>query len=134
MPSSTDLLGPILELMTWIGFIPGIPLIIAGLIIAKKRCPWVRAAGEVVTAGTYKALQWRPRDEATSRLILLPAVEAAKVTAGTFIVFYYDTCHPARWSLHPPRHQNPLLVLGWILTGSGALCAVAGLVLTTISS
>ena len=134
MPASADLLGPILGLMTWVAVVPGIPLTIAGLIIAKKRCPWARAAGEVVTAGTYKALQWRPRDEATSRLILLPPDEAAKVTAGTFIVFYYDTCHPAHWSLHPPRHQNPLLVLGWILTAAGALCAVAGLVLNTISS
>ncbi|SLK13873.1 hypothetical protein SAMN06272721_11959 [Arthrobacter sp. P2b] len=134
MPFSADLLGPILELMTWIGIVPGIPLIIAGLIIAKKQCPWAQAAGEVVTAGAYKALQWRPKDEATSRLILLPADEAAKVTAGTFIVFYYDTCHPAHWSMYPPRQQNPLLVLGWILTGAGVLCAVVGLALTTISS
>jgi hypothetical protein len=29
--------------------VPGIPLVIAGLVIAKKHCPWARAAGEVVT-------------------------------------------------------------------------------------
>jgi hypothetical protein len=133
MPPSPGLMRPILELMTWIGLLPGIPLIIAGLIIAKKRCPWDRAAGEVVTAGTYKALQWRPKHEAAPRLALLPPEEAAEVAVGTFIVFYYDTCHPGRWSLHPPRRRNPILVVGWILAGAGILCSLAGLALTAVA-
>ncbi|VII98654.1 hypothetical protein [Arthrobacter sp. DR-2P] len=26
---------------------------------------------------------------------------------------YYDTCHPSRWRLEPPRNENTLTVLAW---------------------
>jgi hypothetical protein len=44
-------------------------------------------------------------------------------------VVHYDVCHPARWDLVPPRHENPVLIVGWILTTVGLLRSVAGFVL-----
>jgi hypothetical protein len=38
MAGLVDALGPILELMTWVGFVPGVPLLVWGLIIARRRC------------------------------------------------------------------------------------------------
>ncbi|MEV7473593.1 hypothetical protein AB0N33_07770 [Pseudarthrobacter oxydans] len=41
---------------------------------------------------------------------------------------YYDTCHPSRWRLEPPRNENTLTVLGMVLTGVDIACAVAGFI------
>ncbi|MCU1532630.1 MAG: hypothetical protein JWO49_2201 [Arthrobacter sp.] len=47
MPGPADVLGPILEMMTWVGFVPGIPLLVAGYVMAKNRCLWISTTAEV---------------------------------------------------------------------------------------
>ena len=123
-----DFLGPILELMTWVGFVPGVPLLIAGWIISKRRCHWTSTDSEVFTAGPYRGLRWTDNSN-TSRQGLLQPEEAPELEAGHVAVLHYDICHPARWRLEPPTPDNTLTILGLLLTGVGVACTIAGFVL-----
>ncbi|GAA1347739.1 hypothetical protein [Arthrobacter roseus] len=127
MAGLADVLGPILELMTWVGFVTGVPLLVCGWIIDKRRCRWASTSGEVFAAGTYKGLRWTDSAN-TSRLSLLRPEDAQELVPGNDIVLHYDVCHPVRWCLGPPR-LNTALIIGWTLTTVGIVCAVAGFVL-----
>jgi hypothetical protein len=125
MASPAEFLGPILELMTWVGLVPGIPLLITGWIMARRRCQWMSTTAEVFDAGRYKGFRWSD-SASTPQLSLHNPAHGKGPDIGTQIELHYDQCHPARWSLRSPRHDNPTLILGWILTGVGILCMVAG--------
>ena len=128
MPEPAELLGPILELMSWVGFVPGIPLIITGWVITKYRCPWASTTAEVFEACGFKGFRWSDGAN-TPHLSLHSAEQTRGLEPGTEVVLHYDACHPARWSLGEPRHDNPVLIVGWILTAVGILCTLAGFVL-----
>lgn len=128
MPGPADVLGPILELMTWVGFVPGIPLLATGWILARRRCPWTSTTAEVFDAGRYKGLRWF--DSANTLHLSLHALSAnSRLEEGAHVELHYDQCHPARWSIGEPRHENPVLIIGWIMTAVGIVCTVAGFVL-----
>ena len=128
MPGPVEVLGPILELMTWVGFIPGIPLLIAGWMLARRRCPWTVTTAEVVEAGGFKGFRWSDGDD-TSHLSLLTAEETKGLETGSEVALHYDVCHPGRWSLGPHRPDNTIMTIGWILTATGMVCTLAGFVL-----
>ncbi|TSE14772.1 hypothetical protein B1A87_001330 [Arthrobacter sp. KBS0703] len=128
MAGLVDALGPILELMTWVGFVPGLPLLVWGLIIARRRCVWTSTTGEVYTAGGFTGFRWTDQDN-VPRQTLVDADVARGLVAGNEVDLHYDLCHPSRWSLGPPKHDNTVLILGWILTAVGILCTVGGFVL-----
>ncbi|MBO1267379.1 hypothetical protein [Arthrobacter cavernae] len=128
MAGPADVLGPVLELMTWVGFVPGVPLLVCGWIIDRRRCRWVSTTGEIFAAGRYKGFRWTD-SENTPRLSLLRPEHAQELVTGSEIVLHYDVCHPARWGLGPPRHDNTVLIVGWILTTVGIVCSLAGFVL-----
>ncbi len=128
MPELADLLGPILELMSWIGFVPGIPLIVAGWIIARRRGPWNTATAEVFEAGGFKGFRWSD-DTGAPHASLHTADQTTGLEPGAEVVLYYQARHPARWSIVQPRHDNPVLTIGWILTSVGIVCTVVGFIL-----
>ncbi|MCU1532967.1 MAG: hypothetical protein JWO49_2538 [Arthrobacter sp.] len=128
MPGPADVLGPILEMMTWVGFVPGIPLLVAGYVMAKNRCPWISTTAEVFEAGGFKGFRWSDGKN-TPHLSLRPAEETQGLEPGSEVVLHYDACHPARWRLDPQRHDNTVMTMGWILTTVGIVCTVAGVVL-----
>lgn len=70
-----DFPGPTLELMSWVGFVPGVPLLIWGWIIATRRCPWRSTTGEIFESGLYKGLRWTDNED-LPRLSLIPADDA----------------------------------------------------------
>jgi hypothetical protein len=117
-----------LEMMSWVGFVLGIPLVIAGWIVAKRRCQWTTTTAEVFEAGGFMGFRWSD-GENTPHLSLHNPTETLGLDAGTRVELHYDQCHPARWGLEPPRHENHALLIGWILTGTGILCTVAGFIL-----
>lgn len=121
-------LGPMLEVMSWVGFFLGIPLLLAGWIVAKRRCRWTPTTAEVFEAGGFKGFRWSD-SENTPHLSLHDPAETLGLEAGTSITLHYDQCHPARWGLETPRNENPALLTGWILTGTGILCTVVGFIL-----
>lgn len=128
MPESADALGAILELMSWVGFVPGIPLVLAGWIIRKRRCPWTSTTAEVFEAGGFKGLRWVDDAEAP-HASLLPVDRSDGLQTGTQVLIHYDACHPGRWSLHEHRPDDPVLIIGWILTAVGIVSTLAGFVL-----
>ncbi|MCA4135340.1 hypothetical protein [Arthrobacter sp. M4] len=123
-----NVLGPILEVMTWVGLVPGLPLLLVGWLRRRRRCPWISTPAEVVAAGNYTGFRWADAPGST-RLTLLPRDEAGDVEPGNLITVHFDSCHPARWSLTRPRHDNTLLILGWILTAVGILSVIGGFLL-----
>ncbi len=128
MASLADFLGPILEVMTWVGFVPGVPLLIAGWIINKRRCLWTSTTAEVFEAGRYKGFRWSDSTNDLHLSLHSPA-ETQALDTGTQIELHYDHCHPSRWRLDPPPHDTTVTILGLILTGVGIACTVAGFVL-----
>lgn len=128
MAGSRDVLGPILEMMTWVGFVPGVPLLISAWIIAKRRCVWATADGEQFAAGGFLGLRWHDQSNEEQKVLLDIPAHDNNVVSGAVVV-HYDLCHPSRCSLRPPRHDNTVLILGWILTGVGILSTLGGFVL-----
>lgn len=131
MPESVELIGPILELLSWVGFGVGLPLLIAGWAIAKRRCPWTRTTAEVFEAGGFKGIRWSD-SENSPHLTLHTAEQTSGWEPGTEVVLHYDACHPARWGLGEPREENPVLAVGWTLTAVGIICTVAGFLLMLV--
>ncbi|MFJ5958821.1 hypothetical protein ACIQC5_23015 [Paenarthrobacter sp. NPDC092416] len=131
MAGSVDVLGPILEMMTWVGFVPGVPLLVWAWVIAKRRCVWAAADGELFQAGRYAGLRWTDQEDVQRQVLLSPAAVEGCPVAGAVTV-HYDVCHSSRYSLGPPRHDHTVLILGWILTSVGILSTLGGLVLLVL--
>jgi hypothetical protein len=123
-----DILGPILEVMTWVGFVVGLPLLAWGWISLRRRCQWAETTGKVISAGGFTGYRWTDSDHADHRS-LLPATEAHGLVVGSDVVLFYDVCHPSRWGLTPPKRDHAAWILGWIFTAVGALATVGGVVL-----
>jgi hypothetical protein len=122
------MLGPILEVMTWVGFVVGLPLIIWGWTALRRRCAWVETTGKVISAGGFTGYRWKDLDDADHRS-LLPAAEANGLVIGDDVVLFYDVCHPSRWALARPKRDHAAWIVGCIFTGVGALAMVGGVVL-----
>ena len=120
--------GAGLEMMSWVGFVPGIPMLIIGWIVAKRRCQWTKSTAEVFEAGGFQGFRWTDGNDRQHVTLNDPA-EVEIMDVGTQVELYFDHCHPSRWSLGPRGRENHALLVGWILTGTGILCTVAGFVL-----
>ncbi|WP_159698477.1 hypothetical protein [Arthrobacter sp. 18067] len=128
MAGSVDVLGPILEMMTWVGFVPGVPLLISAWILSKRRCAWGTANAEQFAAGGFLGVQWLDQSNEEQKVLLdIPAHDGSAYSGS--VVVHYDLCHPSRCSLRPPHHDHTVLILGWILTGVGIISTLGGFVL-----
>ncbi|WP_314323641.1 hypothetical protein [Paenarthrobacter ilicis] len=128
MANTVDVLGPILEVMTWVGFVPGVPLLVSAWVISRRRCVWATADGIRFAAGGFLGVQWQDQAHQEHKVLLDIPAHQDTVVSGAVLV-HYDLCHPSRCSLEPPRHDNTVLILGWILTGLGILSTLGGFVL-----
>ena len=127
MNGPADAFGPMLEVMSWVGFVLGIPLVIVGWIVANRRCQWINTTAEVFEAGGYKGFRWIDSED-MPHVSLHDHGETQGVDVGTRIEIHFDHCHPVRWGLEPPRNDNPFLIIGWILVSVAILCTVAGFI------
>lgn len=127
MAGPADALGPILEVMTWVGLVPGVPLLVIGWILHRRRCRWISTKAEVFTAGRYQGVRWSDGGSRLRQSLLRPEDTPTSLDGNT-VILHYDLCHPGRWTLSPPEQGNIFLVLGWILTSVGILCTVGGFV------
>ncbi len=73
----------------------------------------------------FWGLHWVDRANEEQKVLLDIPARDGSVESGAVLV-HYDLCHPSRCSLHPPRHDNTVLILGWILTGVGILSTLGG--------
>jgi hypothetical protein len=124
-------LGVVLETMSWVGLVPGILMLFLGWIVAKRRCKWVTTSAEVFEAGGFQGFRWSDSDDTQHATLNAPS-EVPIMVVGTQVELYYDQCHPFRWRLAPPHHDNHALLIGSVLTGTGILSTVAGLMLMLI--
>lgn len=120
--------GAILEVMTWVGFVLGLPLLAWGWFSLRRQCQWARTTGTVISAGGFRGYSWTDHNDAGHRS-LLPSAESEGLVEGADVVLFYDVCHPSRWGLAPPKRDNPAWTVGWIFTGMGILATVGGFVL-----
>ena len=120
--------GAVLETMSWVGLVPGIPLLIFGWIMAMRACKWVETSAEVFEAGGFQGFRWSDGDGRQHSILHEPS-EAPIMDVGAQVDLYYDECHPSRWSLARPRRTNGAVLLGSILTGIGLLSVVVGFIL-----
>ena len=128
MANIVDLLGPILEVMTWVGFVLGLPLLGWGWMARRRHCEWAETTGKVISAGGFTGYSWTDHFDDDHRS-LLPAAESHGLVVGSDVDLFYDVCHPSRWELTRPRQDNAAWTLGWILTGVGIISTVGGFVL-----
>ncbi|MEV8252885.1 hypothetical protein AB0O95_02845 [Rhodoglobus sp. NPDC076762] len=120
--------GAVLETMSWVGLVPGIPLLLFGWILALRACKWVVTTAEVFEAGGFQGFRWSDRDGKQYSALHEPS-EVPIMDVGAEVSLHYDQCHPARWSLARPRRTNGAVLIGSMLTGIGLLSIVAGFAL-----
>lgn len=128
MSEAADVMGSILEVLSWVGLAAGIPLVLIGRIISRRRCVWITTTAEVFEAGGFTGLRWSD-GEGSSRQSLHTAEQTRGLEPGTEVALHYDACHPAKWGLAEPRNENPALIVGWTLAAVGILSTLAGFIL-----
>ena len=128
MPEAADVIGSILEVLSWVGLAAGIPLVLIGRIISRRRCEWISTTAEVFEAGGFTGLRWSD-GEGSSRQSLHTEEQTRGLEPGTQVALHYDACHPAKWGLEEPRNENPVLIVGWTLAAVGILSTLAGFLL-----
>jgi hypothetical protein len=121
-------MGSILEVLSWVGLAAGIPLVLIGRIISRRRCVWMTTTAEVFEAGGFTGLRWSD-GEGSFRQSLHTAEQTRGLEPGTEVALHYDACHPTKWGLAEPRNENPVLIVGWTLAAVGILATLAGFIL-----
>jgi hypothetical protein len=130
---TSDMLGTILELFTWIGF--GVAALCAFAILL-----WRSAEGDyektdaiVVPEDDGLVARWMT-DDAVERRPLDPQ-EIDEIKGADKIPVYYSRRVPGRMRLHPRSTGEKILALLLAITGAvGLLAAVVSLVLLLIES
>ena len=128
MPEAADVIGSILEVLSWVGLAAGIPLVLIGRIIGRRRCEWTTTTAEVFEAGGFTGLRWSD-GEGSSRQSLHTEEQTRGLEPGTQVSLHYDVCHPGRWGLEEPRKENAALIVGWTLAVVGIVSTLAGFIL-----
>ncbi|WP_155849400.1 hypothetical protein [Arthrobacter sp. H20] len=129
MESQSQLWGVITEVLTWVGLVPGIMLILVAWIIRTSRLGWTATHAVVFVNGDGIGYRWHDHNYEV-REALFSFREGKDLVPGTEFTIYFSRRNPVEYSLTepvPPAHA--LRILGWILTGVGALSAVVGFVL-----
>jgi hypothetical protein len=128
MPEAVDVIGSILEVLSWVGLAAGLPLVLIGRIISRRRCVWISTTAEVFEAGGFTGLRWSD-GEGSSRQSLHTAEQTRGLEPGTEVALHYDACHPGKWGLEEPRKENPVLIVGWTLAAVGIASTLGGFIL-----
>jgi hypothetical protein len=127
----------IVEFLTWIALVPGIVLYVAGLSVRVVGRRWTPTEGLVADgaapgdgdAAPPRVLRWFDGDgdvhEATA-----DTPETRDLAAGSDVRVWFAPRAPWRVRTHAPELDGRALrVTGLVLTGIGAVAAVAGIAL-----
>lgn len=129
MNSVSDALGPISEMLTWIGLVPGLLLLFASALIRHFSPHWQVSDGVVYSSGDKLGYRWY---DASFDIHEAPAPPhaAAQLVPGSDVVIYYHPRHPGEWRLsEPERPGGVAFALGWVFTGVGLLALLTGFIL-----
>ena len=135
MTDPADALALVLELVTWVGIVPGILLLAGGYLRRVVSARYLETWGVVIAspAGTNRPwFRWMDLERELQCAPVPPDTEHP-VRVGDEVLVYFDARSPDRARLDDPRMDGKLLrVLGWVLVGVGALAAAAQLVILLI--
>jgi hypothetical protein len=129
MENQSQLWGVITEVLTWVGLVPGILLILIAWIVRTSQLGWIATHAVVFVNGEGIGYRWHDQNYEL-RETLFSFRDGKDLVPGTEFTLYFNRRDPSLYSLTepvPPAHS--LRILGWILTGIGAVAAVAGVVL-----
>lgn len=130
--SVLETLALTLEVVTWVGLVPGVVLLAVGYARRAFALRFEHTWGVVVPSpadAREPSVRWMDRQR---ELHVAPVPEDPDhpVAVGDEVEVYFDRSNPERGRLDDPAHDGRLLrVLGWVLTGIGALAAIAQIVL-----
>lgn len=130
--TTSDALALVLELLTWVGLLPGILLLGIGYIRRAMALRFQQTWGVVITspAGTdHLWFRWLDLNrEMQSAPVPLDSHE--QIALGDEVKVYFDPRNPENGRLDDPAADGRLLrVLGWMLTGIGVAAAITQLVI-----
>ena len=136
MTSASDVLALILELLTWVGLVPGVILLAAGYLRLVYSARFEKTWGVVIASPTGSGrpfIRWMDRGREL-RTAPIPEGdldhEGKSLAVGDEVPVYFDRRKPERGRLDNPTGDGRLLrVLGWVLSGIGAGAAVVQLIL-----
>ena len=135
MTTTTDAAALILELLTWVGLLPGIILLVIGYIRRALASRYEQTWGVIIPSPAGTAHLWvRWMDlgrELRSAPLPLDGEEA--LALGDEVNVYFDPRHPEKGRLdHPSSDGRLLRVIGWALVGVGAGAGIVQLVVLLV--
>lgn len=143
MTTGLDAASLVLELLSWIGLIIGIPLLIAGYVRRLAFSGWTETMAVIVArhpvpdapgddAEDAHVFRWLGED---GHLYELPAdtEETAHLVEGDDIMVFVNPRRPEQARTDPAHREGHLLrLLGYIFLGVGVLSVVLSIVIAVI--
>ncbi|GAB3135971.1 DUF3592 domain-containing protein [Marisediminicola antarctica] len=130
--TTSDAFALVLELITWVGLLPGIVLLAAGYIRKAWASRYQETWGVIVQspAGTdHLWFRWMDlQRELQSAPVSLDADESLEL--GDEVKVYFDPRNPENGRLdHPSADGRLMRILGWLLVGVGSAAAIVQIVI-----
>jgi len=131
-PTPVDVLLLVLEILTWVGLVPGILLLILGYLRRAFAARFEETWGVIIAspAGTeHPWFRWMDTERTLqSAPVPLDSDSGSVPEIGDEVRVYFDRRDPEHGRLdHPASDGRVLRVLGWVLTGVGAAAGIAQL-------
>lgn len=132
MPRVSESLSLILDVLTWVGLVPGLLLLLVAGIVRRTGTEWVRVEAVAFASGGRTGYRWFGHGREVHEAWAAPA-ETGGIEPGDDVVLYYDARNPHRWRHELPEHPGrTVMILGLVLTGVGVLAAVVGFLLLAV--
>jgi hypothetical protein len=143
MTTPLDAASLVLELLSWIGLIIGVPLLIAGYVRRLFFTGWTETMAVVVT---LRPVPDAPRDPSTDvtvfrwlgtdgHLYELPAdtEETAHLSEGDDVTVFVNPRRPEQARTDPAHREGHVLrLLGYIFLGVGVVSVAASIVVAVV--
>lgn len=130
--TTIDSLALVLELLTWLGLVPGVVLLIVGYTRRALASRFQETWGVIIPSPAGSTHPWFRWMDLARQLQSAPVPNDhdQRLEIGDEVTVYFDPRNPENGRLdHPSADGKILRVIGWVLTGVGAGAGIAQLVL-----
>ena len=134
MTSATDAIALVLEVLTWVGLLPGILLLGLGYIRRALASRFEQTWGVIIASPAGTEHPWFRWMDLSRELQSAPVESSDDIPAlGDEVKVYFDPRNPENGRLDDPAADGRALrVIGWILTGIGIGAGIGQLVLAFV--
>ena len=124
-----SVVSPVVELFGWFGFVVGTPFVLAGTLMRASARRWEETVGVVIPPpGWAHAATARWMDSSGELHETEFADLPIDTPVETELTVHYDPVRPSRPRLDPPHEDGRALrIVGRVLLGVGAVCALASI-------